>query len=976
MSKTQKVGWPKLVEGYPWFEGAGNYPLPAYSEFMPSPRVGISLYGGEIDHTLFATDDPYGWRVPEIEEEYQLRPGLAQIAKQVLGYLTKFGRGEQEYRVVGHNRRLLDDNPYWSPDLDARLGSFERERYVTLMPVALTKTQDYLGRVRWTLFGASEQGPERAFWQSFYTAPRKEIPVSESVGFVSNLLSSAYGEATRTVDDLLQLGFRILPAGKDERFPYWNVDPLPKWTQPFLIDDNAAADDINYLLTFRPFSKLPAPFREKYLAEKLALLPSPFTLIQWGMQIYRQAVDAFPLAMQYPLMPLVARHDGAGIRVPQSAWLSEPDRTGKTLEIAEELVLNSYKRTHRWDRVRRDEDALEQSTRVATVTQAIFSTALADLDLYNKPLARNVQLWTPDGKFVLDGPRATREDIQCAAKDVLDGGVFRYFFRYPAMLAGKHGVFWHRPLAAYWSRENDEIKMLDARLPGYFTAYDSKQPDLARPIELYPRLLARPAYLSALRHLDERRDHYRHQTALNILTILDMAELWHEPRLPRSLARQMLRMAKDERLRSWLDIVRERATQPSAEQRLIGEIERRVEKTDRPLPDPITYHATATRAFEEAYWNDISSLAHGKFVNKVNSDVVQDEPTKKRIKHPHRDLHALGDYLIERHQQAIAAAGMEGRAFVGELPFKWETDFDFPQYDGWVRNQEGKEYERNILVVIPGKNRGEAVVMGDHYDTAYMEDYYYDYRGGDGSRIGAHGADDNDSATATLLQGAPIFLQLAKEGKLERDVWLIHLTGEEFPSDCMGARVFCQALIEKTLKLRLVEDDRWIDLSQTKVVGALVMDMIGHNRDNARNIFQISPGKSAASLRLAYQAHLANEVWNAKTVEWNQRPERQGRGSSERSADPKKIPAVVRHPQLDGEVRTFDNPQSSVFNTDVQIFSDIGAPCILVMEDYDISRTGYHDTHDTVENIDLDYASALSAICIETMARVAMVEQM
>jgi hypothetical protein len=970
MSKTQKIGWQKLVEGYPWFVGEGRYPLPAYSEFMPSPRVGCSLYG-DIDKALFAEDDPYGWRVPEIEEEYELRPGLAQIAKQVLGYLTKFGRGGQDYRVVGRNRRLVEGNPYWSPELDARLGSFGRERYVTLMPVALGKTQDYLGRVRWTLFGTSEQGPERAFWQSFYTAPDQETPVSEALAFISNLLSSVYGEATRSVEDLLQLGFRILPAEKDERFPYWNVDPLPKWTQSFLIDDAAATDNIWYLLTFRPFSKLPAALREKYLAEKLALIPSPFALIQWGMQIYRQATDLFPLAMQYPILPLVARHDGAGIRVPQSAWLSEPTRDGKTLEIAEELVLNSYKRTHRWDRVRRDDDALAQSTRVTTVTQAMFSTALADLDLYNKPLAHNVQLWTPDGDFILDGPRATRADIQRAAKDVLDGGLFRYFFRYPTMLVGKYGVFWHRPLAAYWSREADEAQLLDVHLPGYFTAYDFKQPDVAHPIELYPRLLERPEYLSALRHLDERRDHYRHQTALNILTILDMSERWPEPRLPRSFARQMLRMAKDERVLSWLDMVRARVTQPSAEQRLVQAIEQRIEEAHRPLPEPITYAATATRSFEEAYWNDIITLAHGRFVNKVNSDVVQDEPTKKRIKHPHRDLHALGDYLIERHEAAIAAAGLEGIAFVGELPFKWETDFDFTQYGGWARNQDGTEYERNILVVIPGKNRGEAVVMGDHYDTAYMEDYYYDWRGGDGSRIGAHGADDNDSATATLLQGAPIFLKLAKEGKLERDVWLIHLTGEEFPSDCMGARVFCQALIEKTLKLHTTGDDRWIDLSETKVVGALVMDMIGHNRDNARNIFQISPGKSEASLRLAYEAHLANEVWNAKTAEWNQQPERKGLDSSERSVDPKQIPAMAYHPQLDGEVRTFDNPQSSVFNTDVQIFSDIGAPCILMMEDYDISRTGYHDAHDTVENIDLDYAAALSAICIETIARAA-----
>jgi len=41
------------------------------------------------------------------------------------------------------------------------------------------------------------------------------------------------------------------------------------------------------------------------------------------------------------------------------------------------------------------------------------------------------------------------------------------------------------------------------------------------------------------------------------------------------------------------------------------------------------------------------------------------------------------------------------------------------------------------------------------------------------------------------------------------------------------------------------------------------------------------------------------------------------------------------------------------------------------MENYDISRTGYHDTHDTMENIDLDYCTAVTAIAIETVARAA-----
>jgi hypothetical protein len=41
------------------------------------------------------------------------------------------------------------------------------------------------------------------------------------------------------------------------------------------------------------------------------------------------------------------------------------------------------------------------------------------------------------------------------------------------------------------------------------------------------------------------------------------------------------------------------------------------------------------------------------------------------------------------------------------------------------------------------------------------------------------------------------------------------------------------------------------------------------------------------------------------------------------------------------------------------------------MENYDINREGYHDVHDTMANIDLDYGAALAAISIETVARVA-----
>src|SRR5262249_15141064 len=32
-------GWKELVGGFPWFEGEGKFPIAAYSEFMPPPRI-------------------------------------------------------------------------------------------------------------------------------------------------------------------------------------------------------------------------------------------------------------------------------------------------------------------------------------------------------------------------------------------------------------------------------------------------------------------------------------------------------------------------------------------------------------------------------------------------------------------------------------------------------------------------------------------------------------------------------------------------------------------------------------------------------------------------------------------------------------------------------------------------------------------------------------------------------------------------
>jgi hypothetical protein len=161
------------------------------------------------------------------------------------------------------------------------------------------------------------------------------------------------------------------------------------------------------------------------------------------------------------------------------------------------------------------------------------------------------------------------------------------------------------------------------------------------------------------------------------------------------------------------------------------------------------------------------------------------------------------------------------------------------------------------------------------------------------------------------------------------------------------------------------------NLSAADVKGLLVMDMVAHNRDDARDIFQIAPGKTAESLDLARQARLACQAWNAGTLSWNASPDRSGCQRGQRTLDIRIMPAKAKHLAVDGEVRTWEDPHSTLYNTDGMIFSDLGIPVILFMENYDISRKGYHDTHDTMENIDLDYGAAVSAIAIETIARLA-----
>src|SRR5205085_3660016 len=139
--------------------------------------------------------------------------------------------------------------------------------------------------------------------------------------------------------------------------------------------------------------------------------------------------------------------------------------------------------------------------------------------------------------------------------------------------------------------------------------------------------------------------------------------------------------------------------------------------------------------------------------------------------------------------------------------------------------------------------------------------------------------------------------ELSRAGRLACDVWLIHLTGEEFPADCLGARHLTRSLVQGNLSMRQT-DGKTRDLSAVRVQGLYVLDMIAHNNDRDRDVFQIAPGTGPASFRLARQAHVANAIWNTSVPVWNQRPQRAGRPRGRRSPYGAAIPEVAPHPAL------------------------------------------------------------------------------
>ena len=945
--------WQKIVaEAQRAFLDEGRpFPVRAYSEFMPPPFVGIKPYALDPAsapatagvHREGALD------VDEYQQAHELKPGLAKIAHHLVTELGKLASGSTH----DFSKALLEGNLAWPESLaaTARAGRIPQDPFSVIQALALSRTQDDKGNVRWTLFGASHLPAAAVFWHSFAKGDQERF---------LRLLAWANGDE---------------PVARESLAVFDPVADLPEFARVWLQRGDEPAGRVRTLFTLQPFGRLPESWQRAYLDGMLRILPTPASHVFSEHPLYRKLATALPRAQQIPLLHLFARSEERyTIRIPQSGWLDEHDPSQARSPKSHHLV-HRLMRTHRWQRTPRDQALAGDGAFTDKVTVALFSTNPDDLGLYGKPMACNSQIWSHDYRLLLDGPTATCAELEQAAAQLDRGGRFGYRSYFPPMRAGIREIFWHLPLLARLGPDQRTVEVFaDAPPLGTATA-ELPEAKAETPLVLEVNLLDRPGHREAAGLFAHEPGHPLHTTAHNLRKLFEFYEYLAAP-LSESFARALLRVSKDTTLLDWLDRLPQLAGDREAATRLVHRLHGFIKSVADP-GQALTLQETGTRVFAETLWHTIAGLAEGEFRHKETADRVlvnQGRSGGRTARAAHvdtsgrRDLDRLAGHLRERHQAAIERHGMQGRAQVFDHAFTWRTDFDMSWSEAWTRNQKGEAQERNLVVVIPGKNRSEAVIMADHYDTAYMEDVYEKDRGGDGLRVAAAGADDNHSATATLLLAAEVFLPLARAGKLQRDIWLVHLTGEEFPSDCLGARALGQALVEKSLRLQGA-DGTMQDLSAVRVVGAYVLDMIGHNNLHDLDVFQIAAGEGAGSARLALAAHLANQRWNRQAQKWN--ATHHGLGRAERVVDGKQVPAPFAHLPLAGEVRAEWEPRSSLYNTDGQIFSDLGIPVVLFMENYDINRTGYHDTDDTMKNIDLDYAAALAAIAIESVASVA-----
>ena len=396
---------------------------------------------------LFDADDPFGWQVNEFEEELRAaagpapgRPASARQAGSACSTATRTPgcRGPPA-------RESRTGRPNWPASRSCRTSAASS---CCRWPCRAPRTTRAASAGRCS--AAASRGRAGPFWRSFFTAPESSDRPRRA-----GVLLPAAARGLRRRRSTEPTGCRG-PASAScrttsRRFPWWS-EGAAAWAEPFLLATRPRSrrQVPAHVPPVRPAARGGAEGVPRRPAVPAAVPRQPGLL--GGRRRTGSSASELPLAMQIPLLHAV---DPARVadRLPRPAGGLLPRaerrparRRASTPAPAEHLPPDAPLgqgpprpgRPGRWP------------ARRTTLLHVLFSTIPDDLDLYDKPMARNVQLWTRATPSCCSTARTPRRRTSSARMRTVEaGGLFGYRFLFPAMRVGRHEVYWHRPLVAY-----------------------------------------------------------------------------------------------------------------------------------------------------------------------------------------------------------------------------------------------------------------------------------------------------------------------------------------------------------------------------------------------------------------------------------------------------------------------------------------------------------------------------------------------
>ena len=394
--------WSRLLADDDWCRGRGRFPLPAYSEYLPPPYLFPKPYGdarpplGAPGRRLRLADHRIRGRTGTGARAWKSSPAMRCTQ------LVRLGRGQPTPHI---SRSKLRNNPYWPASLAARAGQSHPR---TLRAAAVRRPCRAPRTTRAACAGrcsaAASRGRARPFWRSFFTAPGVEAPLEEAHllpgGAAVSLLRRPRAPGPRSGEG------RPARAARRQGRPLSPLRRRPAALVGRGRSSTASATASTACATCSPSGRSSScrpRSRTPTCEGELHLLPFPGSLVFWGVAGYRSLQKAVALRHADPAAADVRPAARSGGPAHPAVRLAA--REGRAGEDGRGPDRPLFVRTHRWQKVLRHQDEVSLVTMGDRVTRVLFSTDPDDIQLYNKPMARNAQIWSRDFRLVLDGPR-------------------------------------------------------------------------------------------------------------------------------------------------------------------------------------------------------------------------------------------------------------------------------------------------------------------------------------------------------------------------------------------------------------------------------------------------------------------------------------------------------------------------------------------------------------------------------------------